>query len=168
LCLRASAGLQRRIWFIPVAISYTAAFIFLGRTLAAGMPLGVAYGLWAACGVALVCLLSRVIWKDPLTRRALIGIGLIVIGVARVEPGWGSCGPEGLVRRWGRLTPGSVNPRIPLRTPRELLSSSTMARFGFVDPHRRGVSAPNRVRPSCGFADDSWEAAAIGWWGGEP
>jgi len=43
-----------------------------------------------------------------------------------------------------------------------------MACFGFVDPHRRGVSAPNRVRPSCGFADDSWEAAAIGWWGGEP
>src|SRR5690625_1462275 len=87
LCLRASAGLQRRIWFIPVAISYTAAFIFLGRTLAAGMPLGVAYGLWAACGVALVCLLSRVIWKDPLTRRALIGIGLIVIGVVLVETG---------------------------------------------------------------------------------
>ena len=87
LCLRASAGLQRRIWFIPVAISYTAAFIFLGRTLAAGMPLGVAYGLWSACGVALVCLLSRVIWKDPLTRRALIGIGLIVIGVALVETG---------------------------------------------------------------------------------
>lgn len=87
LCLRASAGLKRKIWFIPVAIAYASAFYFLSLTLAAGMPLGVAYGLWAACGVALVCLLSRVIWKDPLTRRALIGIGLIVVGVILVEVG---------------------------------------------------------------------------------
>ena len=87
LCLRASAGLQRKIWFIPVAISYTAAFFFLGRTIAEGMPLGVAYGLWAACGVALVCLLSRVIWKYPLTRKALLGIGFITVGVILVEIG---------------------------------------------------------------------------------
>lgn len=87
LCLRASAGLQRKIWLIPVAASYSAAFLFLSRTLASGMPLGVAYGLWAACGVALVCLLSRVIWKDPLTRRVLIGIGCIVVGVILVEVG---------------------------------------------------------------------------------
>jgi small multidrug resistance pump len=87
LCLRASSGLQRKIWVIPVAISYIAAFFFLGQTLASGMPLGVAYGLWAACGVALVCLLSRVIWKDPLTRMALIGIGCIVAGVMLVEAG---------------------------------------------------------------------------------
>lgn len=87
LCLRASAGLQRKIWFVPVAISYTAAFFFLSRTLAEGMPLGVAYGLWAACGVALVCLLSRVIWKDPLTRKALLGIGFITVGVMLVEIG---------------------------------------------------------------------------------
>ena len=87
LCLRASAGLQRRIWIIPVGIAYGAAFYFLGRTLAAGMHLGVAYGLWAACGVALVCLLSRVIWKDPLTRKALLGIGFIAVGVMLVEAG---------------------------------------------------------------------------------
>ncbi|UVI36762.1 DMT family transporter [Brevibacterium spongiae] len=87
LCLRASSGLQRKIWVIPVAVSYLAAFWFLSRTLAAGMPLGVAYGLWAACGVALVSLLSRAIWKDPLTRRALIGIGCIVVGVILVEAG---------------------------------------------------------------------------------
>ena len=87
LCLRASSGLQRKIWFIPVIACYGAAFVFLGQTLAAGMPLGVAYGLWAACGVALVCLLSRAIWKDPLTRKALLGIGLIAVGVMLVETG---------------------------------------------------------------------------------
>ena len=59
----------------------------MGAALAEGMPLGVAYGLWAACGVALVCLLSRVIWKDPLTRKALLGIGFIAIGVILVESG---------------------------------------------------------------------------------
>lgn len=87
LSLRASAGLKRKRWFIPVAISYAIAFFFLSLALGEGMPLGVAYGLWAACGVALVSLLARAIWKDPLTRRALIGIGLIAIGVFLVEIG---------------------------------------------------------------------------------
>lgn len=71
----------------PIAISYGIAFWFLSLALGEGMPLGVAYGLWSACGVALVCLLARAIWKDPLTRRALIGIGFIVLGVILVEIG---------------------------------------------------------------------------------
>lgn len=87
LSLRASAGLKRRRWFVPIAISYGIAFWFLSLALGEGMPLGVAYGLWSACGVALVCLLARAIWKDPLTRRALIGIGFIVLGVILVEIG---------------------------------------------------------------------------------
>ncbi|WP_265419334.1 hypothetical protein [Brevibacterium spongiae] len=43
-----------------------------------------------------------------------------------------------------------------------------MAPIGDVLPRYCGTATPNAERPSCGFADDSWEEAAIGWWGGEP
>lgn len=85
LSLRASDGFRKRSWLIPIALSYTCAFVFLGLALSAGMPVSVAYGLWTAIGIVLIALLARAIWKDPLTRRMLIGIGLIILGVILVE-----------------------------------------------------------------------------------
>lgn len=87
LSLRASDGFRKRLWLIPVAISYTAAFLLLGFALGEGMHVGIAYGLWTAVGIVLVALLARAIWKDPLTRRMLLGIGLIVAGVLLVKLG---------------------------------------------------------------------------------
>jgi small multidrug resistance pump len=51
------------------------------------MPVGVAYGIWTAIGVCLVALLTRVIWSDPLTRRMIVGIAVIAVGVLLVEAG---------------------------------------------------------------------------------
>jgi small multidrug resistance pump len=87
LSLRASDGFRKRLWLIPVAVGYAIAFTFLGLALKAGMPVGVAYGLWTAIGIVLVALLARTIWKDPLTRRMLLGIGLVVVGVFLVKLG---------------------------------------------------------------------------------
>lgn len=85
LSLRASEGFRKRRWIVPIAVSYTAAFTFLGFTLSTGMPVGVAYGLWTAIGIVLIAVLARTIWKDPLTQRMLAGIGLIIVGVLLVE-----------------------------------------------------------------------------------
>lgn len=85
LSLRASDGFRKRHWLVPIALSYTVAFIFLGLTLNAGMPVGVAYGLWTAIGIVLIAVLARTIWKEPLTRRMLAGIALIILGVLLVE-----------------------------------------------------------------------------------
>ena len=52
-----------------------------------GLALGVAYGIWAAAGVALTAVASRFLFAEPLTRRMLAGIGLIVVGVLLVELG---------------------------------------------------------------------------------
>lgn len=51
------------------------------------MPLGVAYGIWAAAGVALTAVASRFLFGEPLTRRMLAGMGFIVIGVLLIEFG---------------------------------------------------------------------------------
>lgn len=87
LSLRASDGLRRRLWLIPVGAGYALAFLLLGLALAAGMPVGVAYGIWTAVGIVLVATAARVLWRDPLTRRMLVGMGIILIGVMLVELG---------------------------------------------------------------------------------
>jgi len=51
------------------------------------LPIGVAYGIWAATGVALTAVLGRVLFREPLTRLMLGGIGLIIVGVLLVELG---------------------------------------------------------------------------------
>lgn len=46
---------------------YVGAFVLLSATLRTGMALGVAYGIWAAAGVALTAVLGRILFKEALT-----------------------------------------------------------------------------------------------------
>lgn len=85
LSLRASDGFRKKIWLIPVAVGYGLAFTLLWFALAAGMPVAVAYGIWTAVGIALIAIFARVVWKDPLTKRMILGIVLIIAGVVLVE-----------------------------------------------------------------------------------
>ena len=75
----------RRIWFVPVVLGYVLAFSLLSVTLAHGMPLGAAYGMWAAGGVALTAVLSKLLFGEPLTWIMGLGIVLIAGGVLLVE-----------------------------------------------------------------------------------
>lgn len=87
LSLRASEGLKKKQWIAPVAISYAAAFGLLTITLAQGMPVGIAYGIWAACGVGLTALGARIFFKDALTKRMGAGVAVIALGVLIIELG---------------------------------------------------------------------------------
>lgn len=87
LSLRMATTSKNRLWYLSVVVNYAVAFLFLSFSLAAGMPLGVAYGIWTAVGIVLIALLARVLWQDPLTKRILFGIALIVAGVILVELG---------------------------------------------------------------------------------
>lgn len=87
LSLRASDGLRRRRWIPMIVVGYLAAFTLLGAILAMGMPVGVAYGIWAAAGVALTAVLGRVIFKDHFSALMGVGVALIVVGVGLIEFG---------------------------------------------------------------------------------
>ena len=87
LSLRASEGLRRRRWIPVIVVGYLAAFVLLGTILAMGMPVGIAYGIWAAAGVAVTAVLGRVIFKDHFSAVMAIGVALIVVGVALIEFG---------------------------------------------------------------------------------
>jgi small multidrug resistance pump len=85
LSLRASDGFRKRGWIIPVALGYLASFYLLWVSLSLGMPVGVAYGVWTACGVALVAITARFLFSEPLTWLMGAGIALIVAGVLTIE-----------------------------------------------------------------------------------
>ncbi len=85
LGLRASDGFRKRAWIAPVVIGYVASFAFISWTLSLGMPVGIAYGVWSASGVALVALMGKVLFAEPLTPMMLAGIALIIAGVLTIE-----------------------------------------------------------------------------------
>ncbi|MEU5873566.1 multidrug efflux SMR transporter [Glycomyces sp. NPDC047369] len=87
LALRASDGLTRLVWLAPVAMGYLGAFALLSQVLRLGMPVGVAYGVWAASGVALTAALARLLFGDPFTWAMGAGVALIAAGVLLIELG---------------------------------------------------------------------------------
>lgn len=87
LSLRASEGGRVKLWLIPVVLGYIAAFVLLSLTLSAGMAIGVAYGVWAACGVALTAIAGWLLFKEPLTWTMTAGIAFIIGGVLLIEVG---------------------------------------------------------------------------------
>jgi small multidrug resistance pump len=85
LALRESDGFSKPVPTIVVAVGYILAFVLLAQVLSRGMPVGIAYAIWAGCGVALVAVLGKLLWDDPLPPIALLGIVLIIGGVILVE-----------------------------------------------------------------------------------
>jgi small multidrug resistance pump len=65
--LSLKAALDGPAFYLIVVGGYLAAFALLAATLRAGMPLGTAYGIWGAVGVALTALLSWVFFGEPIT-----------------------------------------------------------------------------------------------------
>lgn len=74
-------------WYGGVIIGYIGAFVMLTLTLASGLPLGIAYGIWAAAGVALTAIISKFLFEEPLTWLMGLGIILIIGGVLLIELG---------------------------------------------------------------------------------
>jgi small multidrug resistance pump len=85
LSLRMSDGFTRKKWIIAIVLAYVIAFGFIMLVLNQGMAIGVAYGIWAAAGIALTAILGRILFKDPLTAKMGFGIVLIIGGVLLVE-----------------------------------------------------------------------------------
>lgn len=74
-------------WYFAVVPGYLLAFALLSGALHEGLGIGVAYGVWAASGVAITAVLSKFIFREPLTLLMGAGIALIVGGVLLVEFG---------------------------------------------------------------------------------
>lgn len=85
LSLRASQ--DHAVWLIVVALGYISSFILMAAVLRAGMPVGVAYGIWGAIGTAVTAVAASAIFGEAFTWPLAVGIGLIIAGVLLVEFG---------------------------------------------------------------------------------
>ncbi|GGM47520.1 multidrug transporter [Longimycelium tulufanense] len=82
-----SEGFTRWLPSIFVVVGYAAAFEFLASVLKAGMPIGVAYAVWAAVGVALVALIGALFLGESMTWLQVGGLLLVIAGVVALELG---------------------------------------------------------------------------------
>lgn len=87
LSLRASEGFSRLGFAVVVVVGYLAAFGLLSQALVRDVPLGVAYGIWAAVGVAAVAVLSIPLFGESLSRIQVGGLGLVIVGVVALQAG---------------------------------------------------------------------------------
>ncbi|GAB2572044.1 QacE family quaternary ammonium compound efflux SMR transporter [Paractinoplanes abujensis] len=81
------AAVDHPAWYTLVVAGYSLSFVLISVVLRLGMPIGVAYGIWAATGVALTALLAALLFDDPLTWMMGAGFVAIIGGVLMIELG---------------------------------------------------------------------------------
>ena len=69
---------------VLVVVAYGIAFYFLGMTLKA-LPVGIAYALWSALGIIFISLIGLIVFGQKLDIPAIVGIGLILLGIVIIQ-----------------------------------------------------------------------------------
>ena len=82
--LKASEEFTKLTPSIIVALGYSVAFYMLSLCLK-DMPVGIAYAVWSGLGIVLVTLIAWFLYGQKLDAPALIGLGLIIAGVATIQ-----------------------------------------------------------------------------------
>ena len=86
--LKYASGPKNVWWaYIIVTVGYVLSFVLLSITLRAGVPLGIAYAIWAGVGVVLVAIISWVVFHEALTWQQIAGMVLVIGGVGLLELG---------------------------------------------------------------------------------
>jgi len=82
--LKSSAGFTKLGPSAIVVAGYGVAFYFLSLTLDV-IPVGISYALWSGIGIVLISLIGWILFGQRLDLPAMVGIGLIVAGVAVIN-----------------------------------------------------------------------------------
>ena len=82
--LKASEGFTRPGPSAIVVLGYGLAFYCLSLTLKT-VPVGVAYAVWSGLGIVLITAAGYVLYRQRIDAAALIGMALIVAGVAVIQ-----------------------------------------------------------------------------------
>ena len=82
--LKAADGFTRLGPSILVVVGYSVAFYCLSFVFKT-VPVGTAYAIWSGAGIALISIIGIVFFQQSLDWPAVIGITLIVAGVATIN-----------------------------------------------------------------------------------
>lgn len=92
--LSLKGALDRPALYLLVVTGFVLAFVFLAQVLRRGLPIGVAYGIWGAAGVAATAILSTLIYGEPFSALMGVGIVLVIAGVVLIELGGNNAAGE--------------------------------------------------------------------------
>ena len=82
--LQASQQFTRLIPVVIMVCCYGVSFFLLSLSLRV-LPVGIAYAIWSGLGIVLISAVGTLWFKQSLDLPAVIGLGLIVAGVAVVN-----------------------------------------------------------------------------------
>jgi small multidrug resistance pump len=82
--LKASENFTKPLPLAIVAVGYGIAFLCLSLTIRT-IPVGIAYAIWAGCGIVLVTAASYVLFGQRLDAPAVAGMSLIIMGVVTIN-----------------------------------------------------------------------------------
>ncbi|MET0235627.1 MAG: SMR family transporter [Kibdelosporangium sp.] len=85
--LKLSENFSKPVPSIVVVAGYLVAFGVLAKLLKDGFPVGVAYAIWAAAGIAAVAVIGALFLHEPLTWTMAGGLLLVIGGVVMLELG---------------------------------------------------------------------------------
>lgn len=82
--LKASEGFTRPLPALVCMLAFAIAFYFLSLTLKV-LPIGIVYAIWSGAGIVLISILGYFVFGQRLDLPALVGIGLILLGVVVIN-----------------------------------------------------------------------------------
>ena len=82
--LKASDGFTRPVATVITTAGYATAFYFLSLTLKT-IPVGLVYAIWSGVGIVLISLIGFLWFRQSLDLPAVIGLALIIAGVAVIN-----------------------------------------------------------------------------------
>ncbi|MBL8584403.1 MAG: multidrug efflux SMR transporter [Rhizobiaceae bacterium] len=82
--LKSTDGFTRLVPSVVAVAGYALAFYFLSLPLRT-IPVGIVYALWCGFGILFITAIAWVYYRQVLDLPALLGIGLILAGVAVIN-----------------------------------------------------------------------------------
>ncbi len=82
--LKASDEFTKIIPVLVIIVGYGFAFYFMSLVLKT-IPIGITYATWSGAGIILVTIAGAILFKQIPDAPAIMGMGLIIIGVAVIN-----------------------------------------------------------------------------------
>lgn len=82
--LKVSNQFTKPLPSVATVLAYVACFYFLSITLKT-IPVGIAYGIWAAAGIVLVMIIGFLFFRQIPDLPAILGILLIISGIVVIN-----------------------------------------------------------------------------------
>ncbi|MBW5411818.1 multidrug efflux SMR transporter [Pseudomonas sp. MAG002Y] len=82
--MKALDGFNKPLPLVLVIVGYAIAIGFLSQVVKI-IPVGIAYAIWSGMGIVLVSIAAAVIYKQTLDLAAILGMGLIILGVIVIQ-----------------------------------------------------------------------------------